>query len=294
MVGPVKTRYITRFALLGAVLGGLLTGTPSPAAAEEATPLAMDCKFPIVEGISGERFDFDILLIPTSNELAGRYEFDLETPPGWTASVWRPHPSQRLAAIDFNGRRVTSDLVEVIVEPAPGKAPEPGEYVTTFNANWGEHHSSIDLTVIITAKYSLELRTSSGRLNDEIASDGDKHMTMLVDNTGTKTLENIALTSTKPDGWSITFTPANIKALEAGEAEQIDVLMRPTERLIARDYTISVSADSPNATDDMELRLSAATPLKWSAGGIAITAAVIAGLVFLFRHLSLSYLIKKK
>ncbi len=297
------TRYLICFVLLFAALGGLLGGSVALAAEEgddgsvsslpgqeeppPEQPIAFTSKFPTVESIATDIFEFEVFIKPSSDEYLGKYEFTLTTPPGWEAGVWGSYPQKRVSSIDFTGEQAHSEIIEVKAFAEPGKRPEPGEYRITLEMNWeaGDIKSSLDLTAVVIASYDFVMFTESGRLNAQTKAGEDNHIPILLVNTGTAAIEDIALSATTPEGWSITFDPEKIDSLEPDLEREIDVVIRPPKKTVAGDYRITLKADSERGIESLELRVTVLTSTLWGWAGIGITAGVIAGLVILFRRL---------
>lgn len=307
MNNPRAVRYLVCFILLFAVLGGLLGGyvvfaaeegdnssDSSPAEQEELPPegpIKFDSAFSSVEGSGDETFEWGVFAVPVTNEVAGVYDINVTAPPEWEVGVWSGVGAQRrrIGAIDYGGRTVGARQLIVIAEPLPGKTPEPGEYVITLEMTSGELKGSFDLTAVVTANYAFNMHTATGLLSTEIKGAEDKHISILLENTGTAAIDNVTLSSIEPDGWNITFDPAKIDSLEPGMKEEVDVLIRPPERAIANDYTATLRAESENGTETLKLRITVLTPRTIAGAGIGIAAGVVAGLAFLFRRLSMRY-----
>lgn len=297
------TRYLICFVLLFAALGGLL-GSSVALAAEEGDngsvsslpgqeepppeqPIAFTSKFPTVEGIATDIFEFEVFIKPSSDEYLGKYEFTLIVPPGWEAGVWGSYPEKRVSSIDFTGEQVHSETINVKAFAEPGKRPEPGEYGITLEMNWeaGDIKSSLDLTAVVIASYDFVMFTESGRLNAQTKAGEDNHIPILLVNTGTATIEDVTLSTTTPEGWSITFDPEKIDSLEPDLEREIDVVIKPPKKTVAGDYLITLKADSERGTENLELRVTVLTSTLWGWAGIGIAAGVIAGLIILFRRL---------
>jgi uncharacterized membrane protein len=305
MNSPRAVRYLVCFILLFAALGGLLGGSvvfaaeegdndpDSPPPGQEEVPpegpIEFECGFPSVEGSGNETFKYDVLVIPATNEVAGAYDFNVIAPPGWEATVWGDHPAKRVGTIDFGGRRVASQVMTVRAEAIKGKTPEPGEYVITLEMTSGELKGTFDLTAVVTANYEFNIRTDTGRLSTEVKGTEDKHISILLENTGTAAIDNIILSAIEPEGWNITFDPDKIDSLEPGLKQEVDVVVRPPERAIVNDYTVTLRAESENGTETLKLRITVQAPRTMTAAGIGITASVIVGLVFLFKRTSMRY-----
>ena len=266
----------------------------SPPGQEEVPPpepIDFDCAFPIVEGSADEMFKYEIYTTPAAKEFAGVYDINVVSPPGWEATVWvgRGDTQQRAGAVNYGGRKSSEHHLTVAVKPLQGKIPEPGEYAIILEMEWGPYKGSYYLTAIVTANYEFDMYTDTGRLNTETRGSEEKHIFILLENTGTAAIDNIILSSTKPEGWNITFDPAKIDSLEPGLKQQVDVVVKPPKRTIAYDYTSILRAESENGSDTLELRITVLAPRTMAGAGIGISAGVIVGLIFLFRRLSMRY-----
>ena len=295
--------FLACFALLFAVLAGLLgssavlaaeegdnSSAPPPSQGEpqsEEPPIELTCKYPTIEGLAGDTFEFSVFIVPMAKEFAGRWDFNIITPPGWEASVWQIHRKQQVASMDFWGRRGYSDTVTVKASSLPGERLEPGEYVITLEMESGGLKASIDLTAVVTDRYELSMYTATEKLNTEVKGGVEKHVSILLENTGTAAIKDIAFSSDKPEGWSVTFNPDKIDTLEPDLKQEVDVVIKPPKRTIAHDYIVTLKAESKNASDSMQLRVTVPAPRVWGWAGIGIAVGVIAGLGVLFSRLSM-------
>ena len=305
MNGSRIARCLACFALLFTVLASLLGGSVVLAAQEgsngpilspptqeepqsEEPPIKFTCKFPAVKGVAGDTFEFQIVIKPSDYEYAVKYDFNVIAPSGWKAGVWGDYPEKRISSINFAGEGTLSEeTVTVKASSLPGERPEPGEYVITLEMEAGDLKVSIDLTAVVTARYEFDMDTATGRLNSQVKAGEDNHVTLLLTNTGTAAIENITFSSSKPEGWSITFNPEKIDSLEPGLKREVDVVIKPPKKAIAGDYPTTLKAESENGSDSLELRVTVVAPRVWGDAGIGIAVCVIAGLVVLFRRPSM-------
>jgi uncharacterized membrane protein len=177
------------------------------------------------------------------------------------------------------------EKIKLIAIPVPWDLPDPGVYTITLTATSGDLTNSIDLKAEITAKYELELYTETGRMNSKATAGEENHVAFKIRNSGTATIDKVTLSSRKPEGWVVTFNPENIENLEPGFAQDLDVVIEPPDKAIAGDYSLNLNADSAEARDDLELRVTVITPTIWGWVGIGIVLAVIVALALLFRQL---------
>ena len=268
-----------------------------PPGVDEPLPaqrLNLISEYPVIRGESGDSFDFIVIFdYETDAEAEEEKIFDITNidPEGWQTKITRQYggKGEGIRAIQLKPNMSYPDRLKVTLSPLPNTEPEPGEHILTIGASSGDIEDTIELTAVVTEippTHKLNLVTTTGRL-DTIAKAGeDNTFTINVTNSGTGTVEDISFTSDKSQGWGINFSPTSIASLEPGESGDIEVTIIPPNRTIAGDYSVSLTATgSDSASDRVLLRVSVHTPTTWGGAGIAIIAAVITGLVFLFRRL---------
>jgi len=244
-------------------------------------------RYPIMRAVSGESFTFEISMVYQGTE-SRAFDLDLTAPVGWIGEIKPSYGEFMIESITLEPGKTYPDKVNVVLNPPPGELPEPGEYKATFRAGSGELTDSVELTAVVTEippTYGLYVSTATGLRSMEAKAGEDNHITVILENYGTGTLENITFTSTKSAEWSVTFTPYNIESLEPGLQQEVDVTITPPAKTIAGDYAVQLKFLSEKATYTLELRVTVVTPTIWGGAGIGIAVAVIAGLVVLFRRL---------
>ncbi len=297
------TRYALCFVLLFAMLSGLLgsqialaaqeviNGSPSLPPSQEQPPpetkFEATAQYPTMSAVSGASFTFTISLVYQSTESRG-FDLAVTAPAGWIGEIKPSYDDVVIESITLQPGKTYPDTVKVVLSPPPAELPEPGEYKATFNAGSGELRASVELTAVVTEippTYQLYVSTASGRLNIEAKAGQDNHLTVIMQNYGTGTLENITFSSTKSEGWSITFTPTSVETLEPGLQQEVDIAITPPTKTIAGDYDVLLRFNSEKATYNLEMRVTVVTPTIWGGAGIGIAVAVVAGLAILFRRL---------
>ena len=294
-------RYFLCFALLFGVLVGL-TGNRTALATqessngpfllslnqEEAAPqekLDLFSKFPVLPGNSGDGFTFEVELTWHGSEFK---TFDLVTTPpsGWRAATVAGQPQKEVPAIGLQSEMTRPDRVAILFAPLFGEQPEPGDYVVTLEASSDDIKETIELTARVTDLYMFYFITDTEKLNFEVTAGKENHLSLKVGNTGTAVIDKIDLTSSKPEGWKVTFNPDRVEALEPGLAQEVNVVIKLPAKTIAGDYMLTmqtISADMASRT--LDLRVTVLTPTIWGWVGISIVLAVIAGVAVIFRRL---------
>jgi len=275
------------FALLAGGGAGLI-GNQAVVIAQEEPPLEekleLNTMYPVLRGESGEIFEFEVEVKYQGSERR-RFELATTVPPEWRAAIMAGYDGKEITAIELEPGKAYPDKVKVIFGPLFWKQPEPGDYVVTLKAGSGDIKGAIDLKAVVTARYGLDVSTGTGRLNTEVDAGKDNHFSILLENTGSAALENVTFSSSKPEGWSITFNPQKVESLEPGLTQEVDIVIKPPDKTIAGDYAITLWTESKEASKKLELRITVLTPTIWGWVGVLIVLAVIAGLAVIFRQL---------
>jgi len=283
--------------MLGGLAGGQVLATAGnsdsalvlPPSQEEPFEDVVELRvgFPVVSGKSGDTHELEVEVRWIGGE---RRVFDLTAtpPPGWKADIFSgagKYPEVKIGAIVMEARKFSGTKVKIKVEPLPGNFPEPGDYPVMFEVSSEDIRETVELAAKVTAKYEFEMRTPTLQLNTEVTAGKDNPLTVLLVNSGSDPIENLSLASTKPEGWDITYEPDKIESLAPGTTQELDVTITPPKETIAGDWSITLRANSEQASDSLDLRVTVLTPTIWGWVGILIVVLVIAGVGVVFWRL---------
>jgi uncharacterized membrane protein len=81
----------------------------------------------------------------------------------------------------------------------------------------------------------------------------------------------------------VVFDPAVVETIAPGESATVTAQITPTGDAITGDYNVAVSAKAVEASGDVTIRVKVETPAFWWIAGVALIAAVFAGLYWVFR-----------
>jgi len=298
------TCWLTCIALLSAMLGGLLIHSVAQALVEisdeqasivpgqtaPAEKITLSCQYPSVRTYASATFSYSIEIQYTGGKEPRVFDLQAKVPNGFNYSIMPSYGgNSQIESIRLDPSKTYPDSLSVSVSPNSWQLPQPGEYPITVMASSGDLKASLDLKAIVTAKYDLELKTSTGLLNTKATSGQDNYLTLSVINTGTADLEKIGFSSktSAPSGWSITFNPSEIDLLSAGDSSEVQVDIKPDKKSISGDYLVTISAEpqAKNAFGSFDLRVTVLTSPLWGWIGVAIVVLVIAGLAYMFMRL---------
>jgi len=270
--------------------------SPPTISLEQAPPpeedrIEFDTKYPALSGAADKGFEFDVDVRYLSADKEARdFDLSVEAPEGWLSYICKSkyEKEKEISAIHLDPYGMKEGLVVVAAAPF-WLYPEPGDYVIKLVVTSGEIKGSVDLTAKITARYGFSAATKleGGRLNIKAETGKESYLPIKVTNTGTATLDKITLSSSRPEGWSVTFNPEKIEALSPGTSQEAEVAIKPPAKTIAGDYMISLKfAGEPSShADDLDIRVTVGTSTKWGLVGVGIVVAIIAGLAVTFMRL---------
>jgi len=171
------------------------------------------------------------------------------------------------------------------VEVVPPARVEAGEYPITVTAASQADRASAELKVVVTGTFEMFMSTRTEVFNTQATAGQESPFYVTVTNIGSAALQNVSLSSSKPEGWTVTFKPDKIDQLDPGAQQEVAMMIKPSAKAIAGDYMLNVSASHPQASLDRDVRVTVETPTMWGWVGSGILVVVIGGLLGLFMKL---------
>ncbi len=278
----MKIRMIFGLCL---VLASLLFIFPLAVSAQEET-IELTTPYTRLEATSGASFEFEVTLNYRGTE-ARRFNLSATGPQNWATYITPSYPKDKMIGdILLEPGGAYGQKIAVYTAPPSWLSPEPGEYQITVEVVSGEIKGTIDLTAVVTAQYAMSLATPDGLLNTKATAGKDNYFSVVVTNTGSAAIDNITLSTQKPSGWTIEFSPEKVDSLAAGTSTTIDVNIKPPSKTIAGDYGFLLTANAKQVSDDINIRVTVETPTIWGWVGVIIILLVIAGVGFVFMRFS--------
>jgi len=188
-----------------------------------------------------------------------------------------------------NGKQVTSAQVEpnktdnVTIEINPPANVEAGTYKIPVRATTGSTSAELDLEVVVTGSFQMDLTTPRGLLSSTITAGETKRIDLIVINNGSATLKDIKLNSSKPADWEVSFEPASIESLKAGESSSLQAIIKASKKALPGDYVTKINAHTSEVNAVADFRITVKTPMLWGWLGVFIIIAVLGFIFYLFR-----------
>ena len=251
-----------------------LTIRVADAAAGDVT-LASD--FPELRGPSSSTFTFNLTLTngTTSEET---FALDAQGAPGWTVSA---KPSGQAQATSVLVAAGASSTITVTAEPPA--TVEAATYPVVVTVTGGGKTIQGELKVTITGTYTIGVSTPNEVLSTSANAGTRTDLTLTITNSGTAPLTGVTPEADAPTNWTVAFEPAAIDAIAPGESASVVAQITSSGGAISGDYNVSITAKAAEASDDVSIRVKVETPAFWWIAGLALIAAVFAGLFWVFR-----------
>ncbi len=240
--------------------------------------IRLTTSYPVLKGPSDAKFEFSV---EAENKLDRDAVFNLSAyaPEGWEVNFKPAYEYKTISSLKLKANQSQSITVEI----TPYKDSKPGSYPVIVRASYGDVKAEIPLTVVITGTYAIEAGTLTGLLSLDARQGKKTTTTIFLKNTGSATLNNVKLTSFKPENWKVEFNPESIPVLEPNQVKQVEISITPYEDALVGDYSVSVYVDAGRASKNLEFRVTVRAATTWGWIGVGIIAFVIVGLMVLFR-----------
>ena len=229
-----------------------------------------------MEGSSKSTFTFRTTL---TNETGDKqlYSLRADTPRGWIVTFKPEYKQATSVEIDpGKSKEITIDI----------KSPEfiaAGSYKIPVFALTSSTSSHLDLEVVITGTYDMELTTPTGLLSTSLTAGHEKRFPLLIKNTGSASLTGVTLRASNPVNWDVRFEPEKVDKISAGENMQVFATVKADKKAIAGDYAVTITASTPEASSNAAFRIAVKTPMLWGWVGILIIAVALSSVFYLFR-----------
>ena len=137
--------------------------------------------------------------------------------------------------------------------------------------------------MVVTGSYEMELTTPRGLLSSDITAGETKRIDLVVKNTGSAELKDIELSASKPVDWEVTFEPAKLMKLGAGQTTNVVATVKASKKALPGDYVTKMTVKTPEVNATTDFRISVKTPMIWGWVGVLIIVLVFGGVYYLFR-----------
>lgn len=241
-----------------------------------AIQLATD--FGKLSGTATSTFSYSLTLTNTGTQ---KQTFTLQGqgPDGWQVTV---HPASNAQALTDTIDGGANDTLSVSATPPNSVAA--GAYPIQVTVAGGGQTASANLEADVTGSPSVSMSTPNQVLNAQVTAGSTGTVSLVVTNTGSTPLQNVAVTASAPSGWTTTFAPTSIATLAPQAASTVTATIKPASDALSGDYDITFTVTAGTATANVDIRTTVQTSPLWGFIGLGLIALVIIGLGWVFRR----------
>lgn len=240
--------------------------------------ITLTSDFPQLSGAPSSTFSYSLTLANTGTQKQ-TYTMLGQGPDGWTVSV---HPSGNEQALTDTVDGGATDTLSVTAEPP--STVVAGAYQVQVTVASGAQSANATLEADVTGAPSLTLSTPNQVLNAQVTAGSTGTVSLVVANTGSTVLDNVAVTAAAPTGWTTTFAPTTIATIQPGSAATVTATLKPSSDALAGDYDVTFTASAGAASANVDIRTTVQTSPLWGFIGLALIVLVIIGLGWVFRR----------
>jgi uncharacterized membrane protein len=232
-----------------------------------------------LQGPASDTFTFTTTL-KNDKEEDLTFTTSAEGPADWDVEAKATAQSNAVSAVVKAGA-----VAQITVTANPPEDVVAGEYPIKLTVNVGDEPLTEDLQVNVTGSYTLTLDTPTQVLSNRGSAGSVTDQQFVITNTGSAPLTNVVMTATPPGKWTVTFEPETTATLAAGDRLTVTAHITPTGDAIAGDYTIGFRAASEESDDDStDIRFTVEASILGALIGVALIAAALGGLYWVFRR----------
>jgi uncharacterized membrane protein len=246
--------------------------------AKAAGDITITTNTPTLTGASNGTFPFALTLHnDTAQDVTVSATASVTDHPDWDVKAEIAGQTQAASTVVTAG---STTSINVTADPPDDAAA--GQYKVHVEVKAGEQTIPGDFGVEITGSYSLTLKTPGDLLSAHGGAGSATQQQFIITNTGTATLENVALTATPPTGWDVKFDQPTVN-VTVDTPVTVTATITPSGEAVAGDYVVSFTARNDQANETAQVRFTVETSPIWTIVALLVIVAIFAGLFYVFR-----------
>ncbi|MGR6432844.1 COG1470 family protein [Rhizobium sp. PAMB 3174] len=244
-------------------------------AAADPDKVTIEPKLPALRGTPRSNFDFDLTI---KNDSAEDQTFNLlaDAPAGFQTTFKEQYGSQELTSLPFK----PGETKTVKLSVTPPRDISAGQYPVAAGASNDKVKAATKLLLDITGQPKVALAAPEGRLSGRAEAGKEETFDFTVSNSGSAPAANVALNASAPQGWKMEVDPKSIPELAPGSDQKFAVHMTPSDKAIAGDYMVTVSARGDGVSDSSDFRVTVTTSTMWGLAGLGVIGSAVIVLAF--------------
>lgn len=239
-------------------------------AKELPAKLKLDATLPALRGSSKSSFEYQLSIKNDSgrNLVAS---FAANAPRNFETSFTEAYGSQELSSIPIEAGKSK----DVKLKVRPPSTVGAGRYPLSVTVSAEDATAKTDLALEIVGEPRLSLSGRDGLVSARAEAGVQTTSAIVVTNTGSAPADNIELSGSGPNGWTVAFEPKTIENLAPGKEQEVQALITPTPKSLAGDYMVNLRAASRGETASTQYRVTVSTSTLWGMAGVGIIGAAL-------------------
>ena len=190
---------------------------------------------PNMEGHANSTFTFNANLKNLTAEKQ-LYALMANAPRGWNVTFKSNY--QQVTSVNTEPNSTQAITIEI----KPTDKIEAGKYKIPVSATTASSSANLELEVVITGSFGMELTTPTGLVSSSITAGDTKRVELIINNTGSSELTDIKLESSAPVNWDVSFDPKKVEKLQPGNQARVVAAIRADKKAIPGDYITNIEA----------------------------------------------------
>jgi len=233
--------------------------------------LVLKAKNPSLIGTAKTSFEFQFNVANQSDRDL-TVKFAARAPQGFQTAFQEAYGSQDIASIPIEAGK-DKDLKVKVTPPSDTKA---GNYPVAVQVQAEDTTADGQMVMQVTGQPTLKLTGQDGRLSTTATAGAASPVSLTLTNDGSAPAQDIALTSSPPTDWKVSFQPDKVAQLAPGQKIDVQAQLTPSSKAIAGDYMTTFSANGNNsASSSADIRVTVSTSTMWGIAGVAIVAIAL-------------------
>ena len=227
-------------------------------------------ELPALRGTAKTTFSYKVKVSNDSSQNA-LYNLSADVPQGFQASFKQGYGSTEITGLPVKA----GSSANLTVEVKPPHSAAVGRYPIAVKVSDSNNSAKTDLSLEVTGQPEISVTGPQDRLSGQAVAGKDSSFNFTVANTGSAPVNDLKLTASPPHGWKVTYAPDKIATLAPDAKQDVNVTIRPSERAIAGDYMVNLTARSGGASDTAQFRVTVNTSTVWGMAGLGVIAAAV-------------------
>lgn len=225
---------------------------------------------PALRGTAKSTFSYKVKVANDSAEDA-LFNLTADVPEGFQTRFKQGYGAEEITGLPVKAG-ASADLTFEVVPP---RSVEAGRYPIALQVADANNKASTKLSLEVTGQPQIHMVGPQDRLSGSAVAGGDTSYNFTVANTGSAPVTDVTLSSSPPQGWKVTYQPENIASLAPDGKQEVNVTIHPSERAIAGDYMVGLTASAGPTSDTAQFRVTVKTATVWGMAGLGIIAAAV-------------------